>query len=431
MKIEELYISVILFAVIVVPTLGFIFSLHNAFQQIATYTTDAMEAREILEHSLKELSLNFDATPKDVMISFVDNFTKEVKVRRGTVEYRTLITDIRESEGQSSCRPRDELSVWSRVNIVTTELKTNSIPIAPTDIDVVGSYAYISSNDARASSSDLFIYDVSDPYNMVLVSSIDTGPGIASIAVAGSFVYAAHTSINAQLQIISIEDRFKPRVVSSYKLPGLYSDSTTIGNAVFYKAGLVFLGTQKSQISELFVIDVSLPTSPHLNSSVEIGHGINDIFAFRNFVYVASPHADELKAFTLLSAGLLVPLYNFNDRGSTGNGKRLSFFDSTVYLGKTYTFYHQEVLGIYARTSQKISGIRTASSVQGILAYKNMLVTVQNTDTHNMLFLNRKTLNQLRSPLSLPGYPLAMDCDKEKFFVIYDDKSSLSIIAPI
>ncbi len=110
----------------------------------------------------------------------------------------------------------------------------------PTDIKVKGKYLYLSTNSSKASDLDLYIYDISDFDHLILVSSLNTGPGISSMQIVGNYIYLANKSINAQLQVIDATDLSHLKLISSIKLPGIYNDNTTIGMKILYDKGKVF-----------------------------------------------------------------------------------------------------------------------------------------------------------------------------------------------
>ncbi len=375
----------------------------------------------------------------------VDNFTKKAEVGV-TYEFKNrnistilsgLVTDTRESEGQNSCRPNQNTNVWKNPHILTFNLSQLHNSIEPTDIDVVGSYAYITSNGALASSPDLFIFDISDISNVTLLSTLNTGPGLSGVQVASNSAYVANTSISGQLQIIDIQSRSKPILLTSYKIPGNYGSSTPIGTSVFYKHNKVFFGTDKNDIEELYYIDVSNPQNLEVLHREEIGNGINDIFAFKDKVYVASPHKDELKVFSISSEGALLPFYSYNDPGATGNGKRLSLFLDTLFLGKTKTFDKEELLGFsdISKSPHIYSRSKTGASVQGVLLYGNVLFSLlRNTLDGFIIFATSSStktfIRQNTTPISFPGFPLVMDCDQDLFAVISENSSVITFISP-
>ncbi|MFA6297112.1 MAG: hypothetical protein WC629_00960 [Candidatus Paceibacterota bacterium] len=363
----------------------------------------------------------------NTVIDSIDNFTKKITTnvsypylkRVLSVSLSTFVTDISESQGQSSCRPVQDIELWKNPIIHSFDLGSEGKKLQPTDIDVVGHYAYIASNTASSSDADFIVLDISDVANPVILSYLNTGPGLLSLHVAGNYAYVGNSSVNSQLQIIDVSDRAHPYIVSSYKLPGDYNDATTVGNVVFYKAGKIYLGTQKSVVSELHVIDVSSPTSPHELSSYEIGSAINDIFAFKDRVYVATPDNEELKIFSFISNNLSrVSSY---DASGSGNGKRLSLFLDNLYLGRTVGKDELYSLDASSTPLSTIFHSPIDASIQGLIAYGKLLFILSSKQSSGFMVYGV-------SSTSLLGNPLNFDCDKSIFAVVYQNSSLVSFV---
>lgn len=419
--------------VAVVSSLGMLAQSVQSFLTLAGKKIEDMRNADLkLESAMMLLEDDFEETsfPEGVTISSVDNFTKRIEVTEGVKTLSAIVTDTRESEGQSSCRPLQDMMRWQ--NPVVTYFDTSSIGISiePTDIDVVGSYAYITSNVAHASSSDLFILNIEDPTNVKLVSEIDTGPGLNALHAGGQYVYVANSSVNAQLQIIDVGEETLPRLVNSYRIPGEYGSSTPIGISVFYKKGAIILGTDKSDIGELHYIDVTRPQEPRHVDTEEIGHGVNDIFAFKQDVYIASPHRDEMKSFTLSSSGNMTPFSSYNDPGATGNGKRVWLFLGSLLLGKTKTFNKDELLSLVATSSPTVDiRIPLGVSVHGVIQYGDIIFTILNRTNDGFLIFHKGIRVNL-PPINFAGAPINFDCDRDLFVVISEKSSILTFITP-
>jgi hypothetical protein len=440
--IEEVLIASA-FVITVFAGISLLIQQVNIFLAWSPLYLNALErAQEKLENSISVLEKDFYADVSDVVM--IDNFTKRIDVtesylfrgRTLNVSISGMVVNTKESEGQSSCRPNQDIQVWRQPQVSFFDLATIGVNIEPTDIDVVGNYAFISSNTSSASSTDLFIFDVSNPEGVRVISSLDTGPGLSALHVAGEYAYVANTSINSQLQIIDISNKEKPKITASYKVPGLYGTSSPTGLAVFFKNKKVFLGTDKSDVDELYYIDVSSPENPTTIVSEEIGHGVNEVFAFRDKLYVASPHRDELKSYTISSSDLN-PSSSYNDPGSTGNGKRLSLFLNTLFLGKTKTINKEELLVLDISTStSKFSPLfkmAMGASVQGLIGYGKLLFTVVNraTDSFQVFDVGTSTPSRINtSRIDFNKAPTNFDCDKDTFVFVSEGSSVLTFIKP-
>jgi len=374
----------------------------------------------------------------DTQVEVIDSFTKKVivdvsyfiKNRKVTVSLSKFITDITESRGQSSCRPSQDMLLWKNPRSSFFNMGISSQNIQATDIDIVGSYAYITSNTASSTDPDFLILDISDISHPIVLSSIDTGPGLLSLHVVDNYAYVGNTSINGQLQIINISNKNNPYLISTYKLPGNYNDATTVGNVVFYKTGKIYLGTQKSQTKELHVIDVLNPTSPYEMSSFEVGGAINDIFVFKEMIYVATPNTVELKIFSLVS-NILTLISNYDPLGASGNGKRLFLFSNQLYLGRAIGENEFYVLNTDNLPPALIFKYSINSSIQGLIAYRKLIFMALSNKNDGFVVFNTATSSISRistSPIIFPASPLNFDCDKDMFGIIFEKSNVISFI---
>lgn len=416
------------------------------FQSISflAWSDMRVEAYVIAKHQLAAATSTSSFIQGDFTVSTrsipIDNFTEEIEVevsylfsgRHTSILLHRMAVDTSESEGQSSCRPIQEREVWKHPKIYSFDLGIFGKDIKPTDVDVVGPYAYIASNSATASSPDFVVLDISKSPEVSLVSSLDTGPGWQSLHVAGYYAYGANTSINSQLQVINLSDRRNPRLAASFKIPGEYGSSTPTGSAVFYMSGKVFLGTDKSDIGELHLVDVTDPSVPRHITAQEVGHGINDFFAFKDTVYVASPHRDELLVF-LVSPGGFMLRSSYSDPGATGGGKRLSLFLGKLFLGKTKTIGREELIVLDVSASSSVSALSRLAlpaSVHGIIAYGDLVFTLINRVTDSFYVFDTENTRINVEDIDFPGAPLNFDCDESLFVVVSNESSVITFINP-
>lgn len=368
----------------------------------------------------------------------IDNFTtkKTVTVNylyRGrdlTFSLQEIFVDLSESEGQSSCRPSFQGGRWKPFSVSSFDVSSVVSRFYPNDIDVVGNYAYIASDSSVAADPDLFIFDISGG-EVRLVSSLNTGPGMLSLHVVGDRVFAGNTSINAQLQSIDISDRSAPKLVVSFKLPGIYTDNTTIGNELFYKAGKVFLGTKKSQAAEFYVVDVSSSEFRVLDS-LEIGSAVNGIYAYKNKVYVATAHSDaELIMVDLSSEDTFDSYEIHNLPGGTGTGKSIALSLGNLSVGRNKTLYEQD--GMYrfnAETHSILKSIPMDVSVLQLFSYGDFVYTLVNSeDDAFKIYSTSLDIIQMNQSVHFPATPLAFDCDRDTFVILLKDSPILYFIS--
>ena len=371
----------------------------------------------------------------DISLEKIDNYTSkkivvveyQIKGRILSFSLEQVVVDLSESEGQSSCRPSYQGDKWAPFTISSFDLSSIVSNIYPTDIDVVGNYAYIASDSAIAADHDLFIFEVSDREAPSFVSSLNTGPGLLSLHVVSDMVYAGNTSINAQIQAINISDRFNPFLIDSLKLAGTYTDGTTVGNKIFYKAGKVFLGTKKSQSEELRVIDVSSGGLREVGA-FEIGSAVNDIFAFKDVLYVATARQDaELMIFAFSEEGKLV-LNDAHDLDGIGSGTSLTLFLNKLFIGRSKSIQGQG--GIYYFEDQEMQGnLETDVTTLDVFGYGRFVYTLLNrTEDAFKIYPSSISIESFGQKIDFSSLPLTFDCDQDTFTILLKESPLIYFI---
>jgi hypothetical protein len=192
-----------------------------------------------------------------------------------------------------------------------------SLPPAATSLAARNGFVYEVTDVGAQSQPDFFIIDTRISSSSVLVSSLNTGPGLAAIAVAGHYAYVANESSISQLQIIDIADRSHPSMVSSLKLPLPNASSTAPhASAIYYSAGMIFLGTEKWDGPELNIIDVSNPLSPHYLGGFETGTLVNAVYVKNGFAYLAAADAQQLRIVDIHDPADIAEISYFSPTGS-------------------------------------------------------------------------------------------------------------------
>ena len=201
----------------------------------------------------------------------------------------------------------------------------------------------MAADPSSASDPDFFIFDarnitVATP--PAQVSSLNTGPGLAGVDVAGSYAYGANDSKNGQLQIIDISTIATPSVKTTFNIAPGGADSNTVGTSIYYYDSKIYLGLKKNTHAELYVIDVSDPLSlspGSIKGSYEVGATINAIYVRGNYAYIATPNSEELTIIDIdeTSPTFMERVGGFNAPLGSGNGKSLKIVGNILYLGRT------------------------------------------------------------------------------------------------
>jgi len=211
----------------------------------------------------------------EITVNNLGTYTKEVVAKLswdlGPTQLRnlvlsTIITDWRTAyeEGRTGDGGTGVEGDW------TNPMTAGTFDLGPgnkgTDIAIRNKTVYMTGDAADDKKDDFYSIDVTDINDPKLLSSINTGEGLLSIAIWDTHAYAAAEIESAtttnQLQIIDISGN--PLVVSKESL----LDNTEDGTAVFAKGDYVYIGTDLSDSgAELHIYDVSTPGNSRESSN--------------------------------------------------------------------------------------------------------------------------------------------------------------------
>jgi len=122
-------------------------------------------------------------------------------------------------------------------------------------LTVEGRLAYVA-----ASIDGLFIFNISNPYNTVLVGQVDTPGNATDVLVDGSFAYV--TDGDAGIQVVDILDPTQPEIIGTYDTAGITRRMAKQGNTLFVSDGP----------AGFTILDVADPFNPVLVISVVAGY---------------------------------------------------------------------------------------------------------------------------------------------------------------
>lgn len=200
-----------------------------------------------------------------------------------------------------------------------------------TGLDVINKIVYLSAEASDSKKPDFYIIDATNGQNPSIRSSINTGPGLNAVDVAGHYAYVANQDDSSQLQIIDVNNLNSPNLAASFKLPG----ASGIGNSIFYYNQKIYIGTKKATGPEFFIIDVTNPTNPISLGNKEINADVNAIYIKNNIAYLAVSNEYELKIFNINNPAQITEIGSFNAPGDSEDGKSLDLVNDKLYLGRT------------------------------------------------------------------------------------------------
>jgi hypothetical protein len=371
---------------------------------------------------------------------------------RNNIRFSVVAADplhIPDSVGTPLCLPNltqhkvvgsHEFDIGSQPNAQTIQaiIRPILIPVDPTipltSFQIRNGIAYLSSDSARQSDPDILIVDFRNTLSPSLLSGINTGPGISSIALASNYIFAAVTSRVAQLQVIGIQSLANLSVVANYKLPlPIASATPPLGSSIFYDKHLVYLGTEKWDGDEFSIIDVSDPLRPVKLGGIETGSKINSIYVRNAVAYVAASDSNQLRVIDVHDSAHPFIVDSFSPSGwERQEGKSLSYFEDRLNFGRTSGGFNikqdQELFTWGSTTRARVDGISqpdnsqdVSGGIYGIVTDRSYLYAISH-DVGRELSVNDFNLSTSTARrFSLPHQPSAMTCDGSSIYILATD----------
>lgn len=261
-----------------------------------------------------------------------------------------LYADLASSIGKRSCSIKNPESLNNITTLEFADLQYGEV----TSVIMVGNLLIAGLDSATSSNPDLIVIDKNTGQ---IISTLNTGPGVSGMTLQGQYIYLANTSVNSQFQVVNISNPESMKIVSSLKIPGSISSNskfnpvvTSIATTVTEEENTrIFLGTQKSDLGEVFISDFNGNNLSFVRS-ITTGSIVNDLYTDDSGLWVTSPSDDELIHYNM---DYLID-YVFNANGQSGNGKRIDMLSNGFkILGRT--FGREELVQVDG-PSKKIGG---------------------------------------------------------------------------
>ncbi len=204
----------------------------------------------------------------------------------------------------------------------------------------IGNFLFLSANSATSSDPDLYLFNSVNEMDPQLISSLNTGPGLAGMLIQGHYLFLANTSVNAQFQAVDISaikntgSPFQLKLMAELKIPGSKSSSTKLNPVINSissdNSGNIYLGSQKSDLGEIFIANFN-GKQFSFKKSYDNGGIVNDIFANSAGWYGTSP-SQELFHYNPLG----IVDFVYDAPGLAGNGNRIDLLgENLIMLGRT------------------------------------------------------------------------------------------------
>ncbi len=300
-----------------------------------------------------------------------------------------------------------------------------------TDLEVRNSIIYITTDSTLSSAPDLFILDMHNPIQPQLLSSLNTGPGLSSIEVAGPYLYAANLGTTNQLQIIDISNRAAPILLSRLKLPLPHASSTApLATTLFYSNGYIYLGTEKWEGDEFAVIDVRNPANPIYLGGFNTDTQINTLYVRDGKAYVADSDEEQLRVLDVSSPTTISQVSHFSPSGwETQQGRALSFFEGILSFGRNTGGFN--VVGnhelFYFSSSSSLGGSKDIpGGIYGIIERPAQFILTTHFTNKELRILNKNLV--LEQEKALGFMPQALGCDHSTLYFATGDRWGIATL---
>ncbi len=363
---------------------------------------------------------------------------KELDIMSATQFTDPSASDYMEEWGRNSCGSRFDFDP-NRYSYFNQGINIGSGNIS-TDIEVRNGMVYLTADSTISSDPDLFIIDAGTVLNPALISSLNTGPGVSALEIAGPYIFMAQASSVRQLQIVDIHNRASPQLISQLKL-SLPTPTTTapFARSIFYLKGFIYLGTEKWNGAEFAIIDVSNIYDPMVVGVFETGTLVNDIYVKGNRAYLATADALQLRVLDISNKSNPVLIASFSPPGwQKQEGKVLDFFEGRLGLGRTVGGFN--VLTNYEAFVFSTSTVDNAnfivggffskdipSGVYGILIREYNIYVISHSGGHEFQVWDSAFATKVAEiPLGINAEKMA--CDSRDFYFATGNARGFSVL---
>lgn len=314
----EVMLAFSLFIIFTVAT----FSLTLSMQKLKIWSVNELDRMKSLSQMIQTRHGTTRLYGNDTMIVANDLFS---------IAY----SDFSEAWGRNNCDSRFSFDINKLTYFAHGVDISASNP--STDIEVRNDIVYLSADSAISSRPDFFIINSVNSQVPYIISSLNTGPGVSALEVAGPYAFLAQSSTVSQLQIVDIRNRSNPQIISQLKLPTPTPTTTApFATSIFYSKNYIYLGTTKWGGAEFFVINVSDVRAPYVVGSFETNTLINDIYVRGNIAYLANSDEKQLRVLDISNKSSPIAIGFFSPSGwQTQEGKTIEYFEDRWALGRT------------------------------------------------------------------------------------------------
>lgn len=200
----------------------------------------------------------------------------------------------------------------------------------PTDVFVLGNYAYLVTEESNANDPEFFIFDVSDVTRPTLVGKTKIGGKIGAVYVVGNYAYLATNIDDSELTVVKVSDPTNPTIIARLNTPGNKN-----GNDVFVLDRYAYLVTESNPSnSEFYIFDVTDPENPVTTpiGKVELGVQGNTVYVSGDYAYVGTDGNDQEIIMINVSEKTSPTVVKTYDHPGPGDISQIYLNGSSLYL---------------------------------------------------------------------------------------------------
>ncbi|OGF74604.1 hypothetical protein A3J56_02875 [Candidatus Giovannonibacteria bacterium RIFCSPHIGHO2_02_FULL_46_20] len=179
--------------------------------------------------------------------------------------------------------------VYSNFNLsaqASAPLESYDIPGIqnPKALYIRWNYAYVGTAKDDGASPEFFIFNISDPTNIVLAGSFNVEADINAIYEENDVAYLATSRDNKELIMLNVKNKSAPVEIGNYNTP-----SGNNALSVYAVADKVFLGTQNYLAgNEFYILHASSSAPVTFLGSYDVSSSVNDIDVNGDYAYLAT-----------------------------------------------------------------------------------------------------------------------------------------------
>ncbi|OGC64212.1 hypothetical protein A3J33_01625 [candidate division WWE3 bacterium RIFCSPLOWO2_02_FULL_53_10] len=301
------------------------------------------------------------------------------------------------------------------------------------DIDVLDDYAYVTAMK-NGSAGEFFILSIADPINPQPLGEFEVGDHAFSVEISGNYAYLATAKSGSELIVVNVSDPSFPTLTRVVDVPNV-----TQANDISISGNYAYIVTQSSTSGpEVYVYDISSPSSPSLAGSFEVGNHVYGIYVTGGRAYLANARSDkELIVLDVSNPASPVELGSFNIPSVGANGQSVFYGGGVVHLttrnntGSPAEYYLFEASD--PSDIQLLGSLDTSGRTNGVESAPGFAILATEKADQELMIVSTADPGSLQIDFSLDlgGSALGValkDCFG--YFTSADDNQEIKVVAP-